>query len=390
MSRFKLHIRWEVFRKAVKGELNDEDRIQFQKWLNHQKQNQVYFEKAKKYYANKDVDYPDYEDAFKEFLHNTVNRKPQSRFIYLKVAAVATVLICSGYFIFKSSLFVNKEILQIEKFSRIEPAIDNIKLILSDGRELLLDDKEKVEIPELNSSIKKVENTIDYQSFKLSKVEEPKPNTINIPKGKTMKVILSDSTVVWLNAQSSMSYLVPFTREERRVKITGEAYFEVKRNEKLPFIVETESTEVKVLGTKFNVNSYNINDGVYTTLLEGSVSVTKLNSGDNVVLKPEEQALVSLDESIVVNKVTPNLVLDWKNGLFVFDNEKLSGIFEELSRWYDVPYEFDAESLKDIKFSGYLERNNELNDLLMLFEETKGVKFKMRNGLLVICDYKQI
>jgi ferric-dicitrate binding protein FerR (iron transport regulator) len=387
MNKINLQISWTLLRKAVAEKLDSKEKKLFENWLSHNKSNRDFFEKAKLYYRENDVDFPEFESAYQDFLQ-TIKHKKRIRFISIGAAASIVILIMSGYFLYHSFYANYQDFNGLSKIKTIQAVKGNIKLILSDGRQLMLDDKKTAFISELSGQIKKTENTIDYRSYHKSEIKISKSNTLKTPKGKNLKIILSDSSIVWLNAESSITYLVPFEKNERRVSITGEAYFEVVKNSDRPFIVKTNGAEIKVLGTKFNVNSYNAQKGIYTTLIEGAVNVENLSTGNTVRLKPNEQAIITPLKDIVVEDVNTSLIIDWKDGRFIFEKEKLESIFEELSRWYDINFHFESNELKEYEFSGYLERYQDLNVLLELFEDTRAVKFSMKNNVLNIGKYK--
>ncbi len=388
MRKIKPQISWKLLRKAVAGKLDPDEAKHFEYWLSAGKMNQEYFTKAKLYYTKKKIEFPEFEPAFEKFLRDIPKRQKRIRFIRTYAAASIVILVVAGYFLYFSLFTGEIELNDISKFSKIPPVSGKIELTLSDGRQLMLDDKKDTYITELSGKIKKIENTIDYRSYHKSEIKTSKRNALKTPKGKSLKIILSDSSVVWLNAESSINYLVPFDENERRVSITGEAYFEVTKNSNRPFIVETNGAEIKVLGTKFDVNSYNVKEGIYTTLIEGAVDVKDIASGKSIILKPNEQAIISPLNEIAIKNVNVSQIIDWKDGRFLFEKEKLVSICEELSRWYDVNFQFENDELKEYEFSGMLERYQDLNDLLELFQETKAVKFTMEDDILKIWKYK--
>lgn len=388
MSKINIQIDTKLLRKAISGKLDIEESKLFVRWLTDKKEHQDFFEKAKMHYSKKDVDIPEFEPAYQDFLHHIIKKQKQTYYTRLKVVASLAILILSGYFLYNTLYSHSPQINELREFSSIQPVKGNIELVLSDGRQLVLDDKENTLIPELSGEIIKEENTLDYTSFETSIIAESKPNSIRTPKGKSLKIILSDGSIAWLNAQSSISYMVPFKKNERKVIVSGEAYFEVTKNAERPFIVETNGVEIQVLGTKFDVNSYNPTEGVYTTLIEGSVDVTNMETGNKVLLNPNQQAFVSSANEIEVSEVNVDLVIDWKDGHFMFDNEKLGSIFADLNRWYDIDFEFENKEIKDWEFSGYLDRNQDLNVLLELFEDTRALKFTMKENVLMVGEYK--
>src|SRR5690606_24897985 len=147
-------------------------------------------------------------------------------------------------------------------------------------------------------------------------------------------ITLPDGSKVWLNAESSITYPTTFVDKERKVEITGEAYFEVSHNAQQPFIVASAQQLVEVLGTEFNVNAYNDDHSINTTLLKGSVRI-KTTSNQTTILTPGQQARVS-NETIRVNDVQTEDYIAWKNGLIVLNHADLSSVVKQIERWYDV------------------------------------------------------
>lgn len=214
--------------------------------------------------------------------------------------------------------------------------------------------------------------------------------TITTPKGGQYKVVLSDGTRVWLNAASSLRYPVKFIGDrQRRVVLTGEAYFEVesiysktsKIKKKVPFIVETAIQEVKVLGTHFNINSYVDEASIKTTLLEGSVSVSILNTEYSVLLKPNQESSIIKDSNkIKVNSVDPENAIAWKNGVFRFDKADIYTVMRQISRWYNIEVVYEGEVSYE-SFYGEIQRNYDLNEVLNVLK-VGGVEFRIevKNG----------
>jgi ferric-dicitrate binding protein FerR (iron transport regulator) len=189
-----------------------------------------------------------------------------------------------------------------------------------------------------------------------------------------------------LNAASSLRYPIYFPDGERRVELTGEAYFEIakKYNEnrkRVPFRVGTRNQIVEVLGTHFNISSYEGESLEKTTLLEGSVKVSngKAGSADAQILRPGEQAQTKVGEDKGINVVEADAqqTVAWKDGYFMFRNTDLKDIVKELERWYDVKAEYESVSHED-KFTGYISRNVKISRVLKMLEEGGGIKFTVK------------
>ncbi|NRF41970.1 FecR family protein [Pedobacter foliorum] len=199
-------------------------------------------------------------------------------------------------------------------------------------------------------------------------------NVIETPKGGQYQVTLPDGTGVWLNAASTLKYPVVFAGGERKVELNGEAYFEVAHNKKLPFRVVSNHQTVEVLGTHFNINSYQEEGIQKTTLLEGSVKVSVLKSTS--ILKPGQQAQVWKNKTIEVSIVDTEEAVAWKNGYFRFHREDIESIMRKVSRWYNVNVEFKG-GISDEKFNGTISRTKNINQVLEMLETTNAVHFKI-------------
>jgi transmembrane sensor len=214
-------------------------------------------------------------------------------------------------------------------------------------------------------------------------------NILSTPRGGEFKVTLEDGTVVWLNAQSQLYYPESFEGNERRVKLVGEAFFEVAKNPDKPFYVETDKQIVRVYGTKFNICSYADDPVAYTTLLSGSISL-KLNMGNNseVMLTPGHQALFERTTSAVnIHAVDAESVTSWRNGRFVFDDQSLDQIMRTLSRWYDFTYEFRNKSLKSTIFMGGISRYSDFGAVIETLEKCgNNIKFSISGHHVLISD----
>lgn len=246
-------------------------------------------------------------------------------------------------------------------------------LTLADGRQIALGDKAGKAEPSL----------LDKAIAKISGSE--KQLCLDIPKGGEFKVVLDDSTEVWLNSESKLIYPEKFTDKERRVIVKGEAYFKVAHEANRPFRVETDGQVVTVHGTEFNVKSYKEDKNVLTTLVEGSISLSKANGSGEVMLRPGHQSKFNKqDASTTVRTVNAEMVASWRYGKFVFENQTLEEIMQELSRWYNFEYEFSNNDLKQIEFMGSIPRYSQFDTALTILEKSGGIHFKRQGNKLRI------
>lgn len=261
----------------------------------------------------------------------------------------------------------------------IAPGSNKAVLILADGSKVELDSANagKV-ITQGNVQVIQMDGQLSYEGNGAAK--EVQYNTITTPRGGQYMVILADGSKVWLNAESSLRFPTVFAGEERKVEMEGEAYFEVAKNQKMPFYVKSGEMEVQVLGTHFNINAYNDEKATKTTLLEGSV---KVNMGSAYkIIKPGEQAVIPslaggrVDASkIRVQNCDIEEAVGWKNGLFHFNKADLPDVMRQLCRWYNVEVEYEGEIPKR-EFEGEIQRNLKLSQVLELLGKNR-VNFKI-------------
>lgn len=212
-------------------------------------------------------------------------------------------------------------------------------------------------------------------------------NTMTTAKGETYILTLPDKSKVWINAASSLTYSAVLNeRGQRRVKLSGEAYFQVAKDKNHPFIVESNGQEVEVLGTHFNISSYKDEHNTKTTLLEGSVKVRPA-VGNGVVLKPNQQA--ELDGGrLQVKEVKAKYTIAWKDGYFMFNNENLEAVMTKIARWYKVQVVFEDETAKGGTYFGTISRYEDISNVLKMLSRTELVRFKIEGNIVKISKKK--
>ena len=275
------------------------------------------------------------------------------------------------------------------QFSAVSrPGGERAILKLYDGKTVMLDSTMKSSLiaHEANVRIEMDSNHLlrysSHDSIGMANVN--KNNELIIPKGGEYQVVLADGTKVWLNSASRLIYPQSFMGKERRVVLSGEAFFDVAHDAERPFIVETSRMNVKVLGTRFNVNDYDDNEEVSTTLVNGSVEI--VSGGQEVFrLVPGEQAYGKENE-LEKREVNVRLYTSWIDGKFLFNNTELEEIAKQISRWYDVEIFFSNESVKKVRFTGALVKFKPLDDLVRMIESTSQVRFSVKGKTIVISE----
>ncbi len=266
----------------------------------------------------------------------------------------------------------------------ITPGGNKATLTLADGSTITLDSASNGSLAQQGgvTVIKLDKGLLAYEPSSTTTTEILQ-NTITTPAGGQYQLTLSDGTKVWLNAASSLRFPAAFTGNDRKVSITGEAYFEVARNTSKPFKIQiANSGMVEVLGTSFNINSYTNEPSINTTLLEGSVKITSL-SGEQITLKPGQQA--KLKESItILNDVDTDAIVAWKTGWFQFNRADLPTILRQVSRWYNVTVAYEGNFSKK-SFSGIVSRENDIADVLKIMENA-GIRFRIVGKTITVLE----
>lgn len=294
------------------------------------------------------------------------------RFIrpWMKAAAVIAILLTAGTYLITRT--TDKQTITAEKANDAAPGTSKAVLTLADGSTVTLDSAGQQMIPK--TAAYQHGGKLAYST--ISNSEEITYHTLTVPRGGQFQLELSDGTKVWLNAASSLRYPTVFEGKERKVEVTGEAYFEVAKNAQAPFrVMVNQRATVKVLGTIFNINAYTDEENIRTTLLEGSVKI-----GD-VILKPGQQAQLA-DQIKVVSNVDLDKVTAWKKGVFNFDDADLKEVMRQLSRWYDIDVAYE-KNIGNIEFVGKISRSTSLKGVLKGLEYT-GVQFRLEGKKLTV------
>lgn len=267
------------------------------------------------------------------------------------------------------------------------PGRDGAVLTLADGKKVLLDSLGNGVISTQGKT------TVSISSGRLvydAREQEGTTlyNTMTTPNGRQYQLVLPDGTLVWLNAASSITYPTAFIGKERKVTVNGEAYFEVAKNKKKPFIVDIDGkSSVEVLGTHFNINSYGDEGNIKTTLLEGSVKVTR--GHNSTVLRPGQQSAVSTSSQSengagisVSSLVDLDQVMAWKQGYFQFSRTDLKVVMRELARWYNVEVVYE-NGVPDKTFIGKLPRDANASEVLKALGDV-GVHVRIEDRKLIV------
>jgi transmembrane sensor len=254
-------------------------------------------------------------------------------------------------------------------------------LTLADGSIIILDSTRQGELTKQGNK-KVVKLNTATLAYNTDAPENPDVvyNTLATPVGGQYQLILPDGSKVWLNASSSIHFPTIFKGKERQVSVTGEAYFEVAKNAAMPFKITVNDMEVEVLGTHFNIMSYEDESSVNTTLLEGSVKVSQ--NGVAKMLLPGQQSMVDKKGVIKIDDADAEAVMAWKNGWFQFNSADIQTVMRQLARWYNVDVAYEGK-IPAGHFSGVVSRSNDISQVLKIMQDA-GVRFKIEGRKLIV------
>jgi transmembrane sensor len=309
-------------------------------------------------------------------------RKPVFKIV---AAAVVLFIVFGLWFMVSRSKNETPPIAVTPKTDVPAPASNRAMITLANGQVVYLDSADNGTLATQGNVtlVKTADGKIIYQSTDQPINQSTAYNTLTNPRGsKVIDMALADGSHVWLNAGSSVKYPVAFVGNDRKVEITGEAYFEVAHDKTKPFIVSKGDMEVQVLGTHFNVNAYDDEDDIKVTLLEGSVKVG--NKAGDAIIKPGEQAVIAsgAKQPKITNNIDLAEVMSWKNGFFQFNRASLQYVMKQLTRWYDVEVVYEAQP-EQRQFVGEMERTLSLAQVLKILEKN-GVKFRIDGKKIIV------
>jgi len=313
---------------------------------------------------------------------NKLIRKPVIIRPWISISAVAAVLLIvsiTAYY-WRPGIF-DHQVQAVESGSSILPGGNTAILHLESGQQINLSDIKNGEIARSNGVVvsKTYDGLVEFNVTASHKPKGPHLNSITTPKGGQYMIRLPDGSKVWLNAASTLSFPTTFD-VTRNVELSGEAYFEIAKDKSHPFLVKTKKQEVTVLGTHFNISSYDDDPDVETTLLEGSVKVA--DEQKNIMLIPGEKLTIR-DKKMMVSKANLEDDLDWKNGYFILDNETFRGAMAKIARWYNVELTYETNP-ENINIGGMIPRSAKINEILALMGQTGEVHFKIEGRRITI------
>ncbi|MEG1738552.1 MAG: DUF4974 domain-containing protein [Odoribacter sp.] len=377
-KRFQVS-RWIA--EHLAGTISDSDQMNLEAWLKESPiHEQEYLELQKDVQSVHPYEKKEVERQWKRFS----GRKKRKSFIlgrwYQYAAIFLLFLAVAG--VIRWQLNENMPVTEAVQ-TCIHPATGEVLLILSNGETVALNDSVRTLKEESEAEIQVSGEGIIYLEGVGENVKDVY-NTLMIPRGGEYHILLSDGTNVWLNSETEFRYPVHFTGDKRQVYLKGEAYFEVSKNAEKPFVVTTSGgIDVKVLGTRFNIASYEEEEEVVTTLVEGSVEVCSLEKTFRI--HPDEQLLFNKNSrSFSRHYVDAGIYLAWKDGKFIFDDQPLEQIMKQLQRWYEMDVFYTNEAIRKYRFSGDLKKYDDFGKIVKMIEEVANMQISIKDKCVVI------
>lgn len=376
-------ISWLICKQMI-GTITEEELQVLDEWRKQSEYNEAAYQRLQdtdrqtlEYRRSKLINYQRPLDDMKRRLglEESVAEKPRahSAVVYKLISAAAVLLLIFGatYYFRQSDMKSEKEQTTVVAKTEILPGRTQAVLTLDNGKQVELG-------ADVQSNTKAIAEITDGEAIAF--------NNLKTPRGGEFKVTLEDGTEVWLNADSRLRYPETFDGGERRVEVSGEAYFKVAKNAEKPFYVVSGGQEVRVYGTEFNVHAYDDEPTIFTTLVEGSISLRPVGGNKSeLMLTPGKQALFNKgDASATVRKVDTEVVTSWLNGIFVFEDQSLEQIMRTLSRWYDFEYEFADQQVASTVFMGSIPRYGSFGEVVEIFQKLGGVRLHQRGRKVVI------
>ncbi|MGN6180591.1 MAG: FecR family protein [Mucilaginibacter sp.] len=368
----------QLAEKYANGTISKDEKTYFEQWYASFNDSEAILKESR--YSN--------ADALRDAIFNKVLKeiepskaskvKIRRLQLFYRVAAAVLLLFVSVGVRYLIERPVKPQMAQNQK-ADISPGGNKATLTLANGKKILLTDVKNGKLAQESSAeiTKVADGKIVYATATSAHQHSALVyNTVTTPMGGQYSLTLSDGTKVMLDASSSIRYPVVFNDHERRVEITGQVYFEVVHNAHKPFRVIAGKQMIEDLGTQFNINAYADEPVARTTLVKGSIRISKGNQ--SLVLKPGEQASVSSGNQIrIVDDPDIDEAIAWKNGYFKFDDEDLGGVMREISRWYNVQVTYDAALKNNITFLGEVSRSKNISAVLRIMEATGKVHFQV-------------
>ncbi|MGO4293758.1 FecR family protein [Chitinophaga sp. RAB17] len=379
--------------KYLSGEITVEEQVQLDTWLNANVENRALMEE----FRNEAAVRQELEDIYhtksriwqqlQEYTVTNVRSVRNYRRIALYAASVCLLVVGASVYLvnrWRTPIPIHVAATRKERVDIPSPTTGRAYVTLNNGKRVYIDSLQTGAniVPGGNLAQKLSPDKIEYANN--SRAAAPELNTITVPRGsKPLLIALPDGSQVWVNVASTISFQVPFAGKERLVNVSGEAYFDVAAAATQPFIVKSKGQEIKVLGTAFNIKSYEDESTIRTTLVKGKIQISQNKSGTMKTLTAGQQAISPPDGPLLINQdADMEEALAWKANVFQFRNEDLKSIMQQLGRWYDVEVVYQG-SVPNRFFTVKISRDKSLTAVLKIME-LYGISFRLEGKKLTV------
>lgn len=372
---------FKLILKKLNNKLTREEEQIFNDWISESEVHKSYFEKVQESYLKKAPNMVDIQKGWERINSKVKTSKGVVRYWKYAAAAVIIALVSLPFLMSEQEPITQPAINVVD--NAIEIGSDKATLTLEDGTKVPLEKGKAFNTQTLSSNGKEL-----VYKTKANQSKAIKYNTLTIPRGGQFYLVLSDGTKVWLNSDSELRYPVTFANNtSRKVELLyGEAYFEVSpstQNNGTHFLVATQSQEVDVLGTEFNIRAFKEDSFIETTLVNGKVAIKTADNTSN--LTPGYQSTLDKGTNAMsIAKADVNNIISWKDGLFSFKNMALKDIMTVLSRWYDVDVDIVNEEAANVSFNGVFNRDQELENILSIIQNTNEAKLTTKGKTIMV------
>ncbi|MCU4173614.1 FecR family protein [Carboxylicivirga sp. N1Y90] len=377
----KINIEYIVLWRCLHGIASQEELQELELWLVADESHRLLYQHLER---NKEADIEVSEERIlRQWERLQTRLEPKSTIKLKRLFQYAAAIILPLAIGLSVLLFTNTDTEITKQAHVIQPGSTKAHLQLADGSFVSLDAESKQFIKNTKGEIIGSDSLDVLVYDNLEEASEVEYNTIVVPRGGEYNLILADGTRVWLNAETKLSYPVAFVGGERKVKLVGEALFDVTRDETRAFIVTTNNSAIKVYGTQFNVMSYEDEKVEQTTLVEGSIAV--LYNNEEVMVQPGQQAILTQGQvDLQIKEVDTDLYTAWKDGIFRFENMPLEEVANKLSRWYDVDFFFSNNEVKGRKISGAMKRETDFKLFMGLIEKSAESEITINDNTVLV------
>ncbi|MXV52340.1 DUF4974 domain-containing protein [Pedobacter sp. HMF7647] len=382
MSDFRLS---ELLARKVLGSITEKETAELEQWVNLNADNRQFYNQfmaqssiGKRFERHEEFDINEHWNQFVQRAGNREHKASRSLSILIKYAAIIALPVLIGAAVYLT-VFNKKDVPNSQAFSNKAPA--GIVLYTSTGEKINLDDASKIE----NGVVVKDKDTKELVYDATASVKD-QYHTIIVPAQRDFKIQLADGSTVWLNAGTTFTYPVAFNGNIRQVQLDGEAFFDIKHNEKQPFLVKTNGINVEDIGTSFNVKSYKAESKTTTTLVSGKAKMTDpANVSATALLEPGFQSsYITGSGQMQVREVDVNPAIAWKEGRFDFEDQALGEIMSDLGRWYGAEVEFENEQLRKVRFKGSVSKTDSFERIANILEGTGKVKISVAGNKIYV------